>query len=122
MAINLPIALDYMGKIASGDLDGALALCSDSFAFRGPDGTVLDKGGLRAALGAIGPQLINPFMFQVIGTTCEGSRVAVESVGETVLANGKTYSNLYHFLFEIEGGQITAAREYCDTTRASAFG
>lgn len=118
---NLPIALDYMGKVAGGDVEGALALCSEGFAFQGPDGTVLDKEELRAALGSIAPMLINPFMFEVLGTTCQGNRVAIESIGETVLSNGKTYSNLYHFLFEIEGRKIKAAREYCDTSRAAAF-
>jgi ketosteroid isomerase-like protein len=119
---NLSITLDYMRKVAVGELDGALALCSDEFVFRGPDGTAHNKDSMRAALVKIRPQLINPFEFEVLGTTCEGDRVAVESVGSTVLANGRTYSNIYHFLFEVKNHQIVAAREYCDTTRAAAFG
>lgn len=57
----------------------------------------------------------------ILGTTAEGSRVAVEATGRVALRNGKTYQNRYHMLFEVTGGLISSVREYCDTTALQAF-
>ena len=118
---NLTLVKGYMAKILGGDLEGALALCRDDTAFQGPDGSVIDKDGVRALFAQLGPLLVNPMEHEILGTTCEGKRVAVEAKARTLLANGKEYANIYHFLFEIEDGEITASREYCDTSRATAF-
>lgn len=54
---------------------------------------------------------INPRSF-----TAEGNRVAVELVGSARnQANGRRYNNLYCYIFEREGEQITLFREYQDT-------
>lgn len=119
---NLNLVLAYIACINGGDVEGALALAADNVVFQGPDGSTMDKAGLRALFAAVKPLLINPIEARIRGTTCQGNRVAIEMTGNTLLANGRTYSNIYHFLFEVNDGQITAAREYCDTTRASAFG
>ncbi len=118
---NLALVKSYMGKITGGDLEGALDLCADDTAFQGPDGSVLDKDGVRALFAMLGPLLVNPMEQHILGTTCEGNRVAVEATARTLLGNGREYANIYHFLFEVDGGKITASREYCDTSRAAAF-
>lgn len=120
-AENLALVQRYLDNIAAGDLEAALALCSIDAAFRGPDGTAMDKDGLRALFAMIAPLMINPLELKTLGTTCQGRRVAVEATGRTLLANGREYANLYHFIFEVDGGIITASREYCDTGRAAAF-
>ena len=46
--------------------------------------------------------LVRLFLFQrliLTGITAEGDRVAIEAQGYAKLKNGKTYENLYHFLF-----------------------
>jgi len=118
---NLALVIDYMTRIARGDVEGALALCHDDIAFRGPDGSTTGKDGLRALFAQIAPLLVNPMEQEIVGTTCQGNRVAIEAQASTMLANGREYANIYHFLFEVEGGMICAAREYCDTTRGAAF-
>lgn len=119
---NLEVVQRYLAHVANSDIEDALALCRDDATFRGPDGRPTDKAGLRAMFAQIAPLMPNKLAIEIIGTTCQGHRVAVEATGETELANGNTYANIYHFLFEVEDdGQITASREYCDTTRASAF-
>lgn len=45
----------------------------------------------------------------------EGQRVAVEAESYAELHNGKVYNNLYHFVFDIKGDQITSFKEYMDT-------
>ena len=118
---NLALVKRYMSKILGGDVDGALAMCRDDTPFQGPDGSVVDKDGVRAIFAQIAPLMVNPMDYEILGTTCEGNRVAIESTGRTLLANGKEYANIYHFLFVVEDGQIVASREYCDLTRAAAF-
>lgn len=121
MADNLTIVRRYSDRIAAGDIDGALALASDSAVFQGPEGARLDKTGLRTLFTAMKPLMPNPLEIVIVGTTSQGNRVAVEATAKTLLANGKTYENIYHFLYEVDGGKIVAVREYCDTSRASAF-
>jgi ketosteroid isomerase-like protein len=55
-----------------------------------------------------------PVKFTVTGITAEGERVAVEAQGYAKLKNGKTYENLYHFLFIVRDGKIQEGKEYCD--------
>jgi len=118
---NLAVVRSYMDRVVAGDLEGALQLAWDDAVFQGPDGSVMNKDSLRALFASLASLLVNPFEQKIIGTTCEGDRVAVEATGRTVLANGKTYSNLYHFLFEVREGKIAASREYCNTRAADAF-
>lgn len=119
---NLDVVLAYMDRISAGDFEGALAMTTDDLRFQGPQGEQMDKEALRGMFTAVKPLIVNPFNQEIVGTTCEGNRVAVESRASTLLANGNTYSNLYHFLFEVEDGRITACREYNDTMAISAFG
>lgn len=119
---NLDVVLAYMDRISAGDFDGALAMTADDVRFQGPQGEKMDKDALRGVFAAVKPLLINPLDQEIVGTTCEGNRVAVESRASSLLANGNTYSNLYHFLFEVEDGRITACREYNNTLATSAFG
>lgn len=121
MVDNLAIVRAYTDRIAGGDIEGALALARDEAVFQGPDGSRFDKAGLRALFQQMRPLMPNPLEILIVGTTCEGSRVAVEATAKTLLANGKVYENIYHFLYELDAGKIVAAREYCDTSRASAF-
>jgi ketosteroid isomerase-like protein len=57
-------------------------------------------------------------LFEVVGTTVQGPRIAVraEAFGRTV--TGREFENAYHFLFEVEAGRISAAWEYGDTLHA----
>jgi len=121
MTDNLAIVGEYTKCIAAGDIEGALSYASDDAVFQGPDGSRMDKQGLRALFAQMKPLLPNPLNIEILGTTSEGRRVAVEARADTVLGNGKLYENIYHFLYELDGGRIVAAREYCDTSRASAF-
>lgn len=56
--------------------------------------------------------------------TVQGERVAVETESYCELRNGRTYNNIYHFLFVVRDGKITAVKEFLDTehTRAVFLG
>lgn len=48
------------------------------------------------------------------GITADENRLALEASSDMVI-NGNSYKNVYHWLFEINDGKISAARFYLDT-------
>jgi hypothetical protein len=48
----------------------------------------------------------------------EGNHVSLQGESDTVAANGRKYSNLYHFYLRFDGDRIAEVREYCDTNHA----
>lgn len=52
--------------------------------------------------------------------TVQGDRVAVETESYAEMENGKTYNNLYHFVFVIEDGLIESVKEFLDTEHTRA--
>lgn len=51
---------------------------------------------------------------EILGTTAEGERVAVESRGNFEFADGRVYRNDYHHLFKVRDGRVVGVREYLD--------
>jgi ketosteroid isomerase-like protein/nitrite reductase/ring-hydroxylating ferredoxin subunit len=62
-----------------------------------------------------GPIRITPKAF-----TAEGDRVALEAESYTQTRSGRTYNNLYHFVFRVREGKIAGVKEYLDTMHANA--
>ncbi len=56
--------------------------------------------------------------FEILATTAEEDRVAVECEGFSELNNGVAYNNQYHFLFYLRDGKICKLKEYMDTKLA----
>jgi hypothetical protein len=52
--------------------------------------------------------------------TAEDDRVSVEAESYGEITNGKTYENIYHFMFVIRDGKVAAIREYMDTEHVTA--
>ena len=48
----------------------------------------------------------------------EGNNVSVQCESNTTAANGRNYSNLYHFYLKFDGDRIAQVLEYCDTNHA----
>lgn len=63
-------------------------------------------GGAELAIGAV---------------TAEADRVAVETVTSGTTADGRHYSNAYHYLFTFRDGKIAEVKEYLDTAAAAEF-
>ena len=64
----------------------------------------------RVSETCAGPIKLIPHEF-----TIQGDRVAVETESEAQTLSGKTYNNLYHFLFVIKDNKIFRVKEYLDT-------
>src|SRR5215475_2686592 len=48
----------------------------------------------------------------------EGDHVSVQCESNTTAANGRKYSNLYHFYIRFAGDRVAQVLEYCDTNHA----
>jgi uncharacterized protein len=120
---NLVRALSYFDKVNSGDLDAAMAMLSENATLWLPGRGTLDKQAIRELYsGAQGMFVGNP-SFNVLGTTVQGNRVAIECEMGADLKNGGRYDNQYHMLFEFDGDKIQLIREYTDSAPArAAFG
>jgi uncharacterized protein len=81
---------------------------------KGPMGGTKSKAELMEIVAQNTARFEVPIRLKVTGITAEGDRVAIEAEGYAKLKNGKTYENLYHFLFIIRDGKIQTAKEYCD--------
>ena len=53
-----------------------------------------------------------PLRIDIVATTVEGERVAIEVRTHAPLIDGTTYQNRYHFLVLVRGGRIVLMREY----------
>jgi len=123
--LNKRVVQNFFDRITAQDIDGTLALLSDSFEFwvaGDPQSFALGGSKNRTQYGemlrSFFPTFPNGFAFVRKGMTAEGDRVAVEAewTGQTI--RGRSYHNRYHILFEVREGRIQSIREYHDTLHA----
>ncbi|MBX3656481.1 MAG: nuclear transport factor 2 family protein [Ramlibacter sp.] len=119
---NRQIAIDFYRRYDAGNIDGALALMADDATFwiAGQPGSTASAGlQTKAQIADIFRRmdgaLTGPLRMTVKHTVAEGDHVAVEAESRGELKNGRIYSQQYHALFTLRGGQIAAVREYMDT-------
>jgi uncharacterized protein len=55
----------------------------------------------------------------IVATTAEGDRVALEVAGKCTLPDGRPYDNWYHFVLLFRDDRVRMVREYCDTKLAA---
>jgi uncharacterized protein len=114
---NKEIVLAYFAQRSAGDAR-ALDHLADSATWmimaKGPMGGTKTKAELKQILAQNTARFEEPVRLTVTGITAEGDRVAAEVQGYAKLKNGKTYENLYHFLFIVRDGKIQVGKEYCD--------
>lgn len=118
--MNVSQAKAFLEAMSKGDVSRVEALTSDELEYWVAGRTSLsgcrDKAQLAAAMPDFAPVFPNGLRMSVTGTTAEDQRVAVEAVSHGTTADGKTYENCYHFLFEFDhAGMIVKVREYMDT-------
>jgi ketosteroid isomerase-like protein len=53
-----------------------------------------------------------PLRIDIVATTAEGERVAIETRTHAPLIDGTTYQNRYHWLVLVRDGRIALMREY----------
>ncbi|MBA4021624.1 MAG: nuclear transport factor 2 family protein [Gordonia sp.] len=127
---NKELVAEFMKVFSAGDVDKILSFLS-------PTATWWVAGTIDGISGSKNKQEFGEMLSSLSSTskngaialkplawTAEGERVAVETESYAELENGRTYNNLYHFVFVIKNGEIESIKEFLDTehTRAVFLG
>ena len=122
---NTQIVLSYIHLMNSRDpaqMAEAVALMADDATYWMPgeweNGGTWSRDEVPAMVMAGTSVFATPLELTIHGTTASGDRVAVEMSSQTTFKDGRRYSNTYHSLFIVQGGRITAVKEYMDTLYA----
>lgn len=117
---NVSRAKAFLDAMSKSDVDSVKAMVSDDFEYWVAGNTSLsgtsDLATLVAAMPGFGEVFPQGLRIDVTGATAQFQRVALEAVSHGIVADGRTYANSYHFLFEFDdAGEIVKLREYMDT-------
>lgn len=122
MADPKSVVRTFFEKLTAGATDEAFQVVADDVVWwvpgRLPFSGTKDKAGYMVIVGRIRsgfPQDKGGLRFQVMGLVGEGDKVAAEVESDGVHTSGRRYQNKYHFLFTVQGGRVTAVKEYMDT-------
>lgn len=116
---NKELVTRFFKLFSAGDIDTAFALVADDVSWWVPgdlpfSGTKTKQEYLQV-VGGIQQGFPDGLQLKVTSLMSEGSKVAAEVESYGVHANGKTYTNKYHFLITIVGGKLVSVKEYMDT-------
>lgn len=120
---NKKIVLGFIENMTAGNGPAAFAALADSATWWVAGNFALSGTKTKAQFADLGAQLApkidGGIRLTAKGVTAEGDRVAVEAESYAKMKNGKTYQNLYHFLFVLRDGKIQSVKEYLDTMHAN---
>ena len=71
-------------------------------------------------LEGVSELMTNGITFEMVGSTVQDDRVALEVRGRAELGNGQVYRNAYCYQFRIRDGRVVSMAEYADTAPATA--
>ncbi|WP_029112266.1 nuclear transport factor 2 family protein [Mycobacterium sp. URHB0044] len=120
-------ATQFFADLEAGHVDRALGRTAPGFTWTVPG----VPGGAFALAGVYGAQEFPAMLARVAAALPEGPQTEITSVMETeqriVLeahvrgrsTNGVEYDNRVAYVFDMDGGQISAVREYLDTSHAA---
>jgi len=110
---NRKIAIDLMTSMSTGDVERADKILAEDATW-----WVLGSGYMArsALLDASRFMSAAPrAKLEIVATTAEKDRVAMEAKGDFLFDDGKEYKNTYHFLFIVRDGKVVEGKEYLDT-------
>lgn len=109
----------FFDALNAGDVDRIVAAYTDDGCVQTMGNTLISgifsRDQIAASAGGIYDVFPEGLKFTISGMTAEGDRVAVEAESEGEHISGQTYSNQYHFLFELRDGKLQHLKEYMDT-------
>ena len=116
------LVINFFTQFVESDIEGLLALLDDKVVWRmmGQQGGLpvsgaMNKEGITGLMKSVRELVSGPLNMYPRAWTIDGNRVAVEVESSAVLNNGRTYNNLYHYLFIISNDKIEMIKEYADT-------
>lgn len=117
----------FMKTFSEGDIDGVADGLADDATWW-VSGSIDGLSGTYSKADMIGalPSFKTMYKAGALVLTpksmvAEDGSVAVEAEGFAELNDGRVYNSLYHFLFKVDGGEVTVVKEYLDTDHARAI-
>jgi uncharacterized protein len=123
---NKELISDFMKVFSTGDVEKILGFLSPSATWwvggtiDGISGTKnkAEFGEMLSGLSATTKS--GAIALKPLAWTVQGDRVAVETESYSEMENGRTYNNLYHFVFVVNDGLIESVKEFLDTEHTRA--
>ena len=116
---NKKVVTDFWTAFSTSDFDSALGMLAEDATWTVQGKTALsgtyNKAEFTGLLSQVTPRAPGGIKVTPKQLTAEDNRVSVEAESYAEITNGRVYENIYHFMFELRDGQITAVREYLDT-------
>ena len=123
LTANKRLVEQFFEALNAGDAEAIAAAYTDDGEVWTSGHTLISgsfsKAHVRATAGRIFEAFPQGLRFTLQGMVAEGDRVAVEAESCGLHASGMTYTNQYHFLFELRDGRIRRLKEYMDTERVT---
>ena len=116
---NKAVAVKFLTSMGSADgVDEGLVTQDCEWWARGQGTMTIPQ--LKQLVVKMKPLMPQVPEMTVVGLTAEDDRVAAEVTGKCLLATGKRYDNVYHFLLHFKNGKICKVKEFCDTQLAAS--
>jgi ketosteroid isomerase-like protein/nitrite reductase/ring-hydroxylating ferredoxin subunit len=113
----------FLEVFSSGAVESTMAMMTDDatwwVAGTMPLSGSYDKKAFERLLAGVLVACEAPIRIEPRSYVAEGESVAVEAESFAHTRNGRTYNNLYHFLFTVRDGKIARVKEYLDTMHAN---
>ena len=122
---NKNVVTRFLEEFSSGAVDSTMAMMTEDatwwVAGTMPISGTYDKPAFTRLLSGVLGTCTGPIRITPKSYVAEGRHVAVEAESYTQTRSGRTYNNLYHFLFTIRDGKIAGVKEYLDTMHANTI-
>jgi ketosteroid isomerase-like protein/nitrite reductase/ring-hydroxylating ferredoxin subunit len=120
---NKRIVSRFLEVFSSGAVESTMAMMADDATWwvagtMALSGTY-DKKAFERLLAGVLQACEAPIRIEPKSYIAEGESVAVEAESFARTRNGRSYNNLYHFLFTVRDGKIARVKEYLDTMHAN---
>lgn len=121
---NKALVTKFWQAFSSGQYDEVLGMLTEDATWWVAGKTALSgtypKPEFAKLLGQVTPMAPKGLRVTPKLLTAEADRVSVEAESYAEFNNGRTYSNIYHFMMVIRDGRFCAVREYLDTEHVTA--
>lgn len=116
---NTSKAIDFMHRFAATSRVDVSAFTDDATWWTLSGGDVPIKAHADQVSAVASVHFAGPGRFEIERVTAEADRVAIEARGFQPLKDGRSYDNLYLWLFSFNGAKICQVKAYFDTQRAA---
>lgn len=120
MSDNTAIAREMFDAFQAGDIDAARAILADDFTGSQNGGPAMDRASLLGFLGAV-KAAVPDFRYEEIVCAATSDGFVEEHNVRGTLPDGEALDLRLCVVGRVEGGKVTALREYLDSAGAAGL-